>query len=42
MQDVREMLLAELPPNAAAWLLEENPRRIINNEELTSGPPDWF
>ena len=40
--DVRELLLEALPPTAAAWLLEENPRRIINNEELPSGEPEWF
>ena len=42
MGDIRELLSRELSPNGAAWLLEENPRRIINNENLPSAQPEWF
>lgn len=42
MRDVWELLEQRLSPTAAAWLLEENPRRIINNERLPSAEPEWF
>lgn len=42
MRDVRELLEQRISPTAAAWLLEENPRRIINNERLPSAEPEWF
>lgn len=42
MRDVWELLEQQISPTAAAWLLEENPRRIINNERLPSAEPEWF
>lgn len=42
MRDVWELLERQLSPAAAMWLLEENPRRIINNERLPSAEPEWF
>lgn len=42
MRDIREELARRISPNAAAWLLEENPRRIINDERLPSAEPEWF
>lgn len=42
MRDVWKELEQRISPAAAAWLLEENPRRIINNERLPSAEPEWF
>lgn len=42
LRDVWELLERRLSPAAAMWLLEENPRRIINNERLPSAEPEWF
>ena len=42
LRDVWEQLELRLSPAAAMWLLEENPRRIINNERLPSAEPEWF
>lgn len=42
MRDAWEMLEQRISPTAAAWLLKENPRRIINNERLPSAEPEWF
>jgi protein-tyrosine phosphatase len=42
LRDVWELLEQRLSPAAAMWLLEENPRRIINNERLPSAEPEWF
>lgn len=42
MRDVWKLLEQQISPTAAAWLLEENPRRIMNNERLPSAEPEWF
>lgn len=42
MRDAWELLEQRISPTAAAWLLEENPRRIMNNERLPSAEPEWF
>lgn len=42
MRYVWKLLEQQISPTAAAWLLEENPRRIINNERLPSAEPEWF
>ena len=42
LRDVWELLEQRLSPAAAMWLLEEKPRRIINNERLPSAEPEWF
>ena len=42
MRDAWQLLEQRISPTAAAWLLEENPRRIINNERLPSAEPEWF
>ncbi len=42
MADIREFLRQEFSAEAAAWLLEENPRRILRNEQLPPAEPEWF
>lgn len=42
MGDAWEALEQRISPDAAAWLLQENPRRIINNERLPDLAPEWF
>ena len=42
MGDVWELLEQRISHAAAVWLLEENPRRIINDEQLPSAEPEWF
>lgn len=41
MRDVREQLERRISPEAA-WLLQENPRRILNDERLPDLAPEWF
>ena len=42
MRDAWGLLARRVSPTAAAWLLEENPRRILNNERLLCTEPEWF
>lgn len=42
LEHVRHMLHREFSPNAALHLLERNPAKILNNEDLTQMEPDWF
>ena len=42
MRDAWGLLAQRVSPTAAAWLLEENPRRILNNERLLCAEPEWF
>ena len=42
MSDVQRMIRQEFSPGAALHLLERNPGRILNNEDLTQMEPDWF
>ena len=42
MRDAWEILKQQISPSAAKWLLVENPRRIINDERLSSAEPEWF
>ncbi len=42
MRDVWEKLAQRISPEAAAWLLRENPRRILNDERLPDLAPEWF
>lgn len=42
MEDVRQMLSEEISPLCAEVLLQENPRKILKNEELPPVEPEWF
>lgn len=42
MADVRQLLREEFPSGAARCLLRDNPRRILNNEDLPVIEPGWF
>lgn len=42
MRDAWEALEQRISPDAAAWLLQENPRRILNDERLPGLEPEWF
>lgn len=42
MYDAWELIAREISPIAAEQLLLENPRRILNNEELPVMEPEWF
>lgn len=42
MEDVWELLSREISPRCAAALLQENPRRILKNEEIPPVEPEWF
>ena len=40
--DVAEFLLREYPKELAWALLEENPRRVLENQEIVTDEPIWF
>lgn len=42
MLEVWDLLCAEYSENAAKLLLEENPRRLLQNEEIENEEPEWF
>lgn len=42
MADVRRLLREEFPSGAARYLLRDNPRKILNNEDLPAIEPGWF
>lgn len=42
MADVWQLLSQEYSPQCARILLQENPKRILNNEDILSAPPEWF
>ena len=42
LKDVQTLLTEEFSPDAAKMLLETNPRRILKNEIIQWGLPDWF
>lgn len=42
MADIRQLLREEFPSGAARCLLRENPRRILNNEDMPAIEPGWF
>lgn len=42
MEDIYSILSRELSPMAARYLLEDNPRRILKNEDLPPVEPEWF
>ena len=42
LAEVRSLLKQEFGPDAARYLLVDNPRRIINNEMIQRIEPDWF
>lgn len=42
MADVRELLTKEISPRCARVLLEENPCKILKNEDIFPAEPEWF
>lgn len=42
LRDVAEFLLREYPKELAWALLEENPRRVLENQEIVTDEPIWF
>ena len=42
LENVRHLISREFSPNTARYLLERNPAKILNNEDLTQPEPDWF
>lgn len=42
LEQVRHLLSREFSPDAARHLLERNPTKILNNEDLKPMEPDWF
>lgn len=42
MADVRQLLREEYGGSAAQFLLEDNPQRILKDEEIENQEPDWF
>jgi protein-tyrosine phosphatase len=42
MAEVREMLTETVSPRCARVLLEENPRKILKNEDVLPVQPEWF
>ena len=42
MEEVRRMLSETASPHCARALLEENPRKILKNEDVLPAPPEWF
>lgn len=42
MGDIREKLSREVSPDAARWLLDHNPNRILNNQTVEMWEPVWF
>ena len=42
MEDVQALLAREISPLCARTLLEDNPMKILKNEELLPVEPEWF
>ena len=42
MEDAWQFLSAEFSPQCARVLLEDNPERILKDEQLTPAEPEWF
>lgn len=42
MGDIWEQLSRRFSPSAAVWLLRDNPRRILKNEQIPPAEPEWF
>lgn len=42
MRDVRQLIAEEYSPRLAQRLLEDNPRRILRDQEIELEEPDWF
>ena len=42
MGDIWEQLSRRFSPDAAAWLLRDNPRRNLNSEQIPPAEPEWF
>ena len=42
MGDIWEQLSRRFAPDAAVWLLRDNPRRILKNEQIPPAEPEWF
>lgn len=42
MADVRQLLRREFPAGASRYLLHDNPRRILNDEDIPAVEPGWF
>lgn len=42
MKDVWELLSGEFSPRCAKTLLQDNPRRILKNEDIPPVEPEWF
>lgn len=42
MRDVWELLEREISPVAARCLLQDNPKRIVRNEQLPPAQPEWL
>ena len=42
MEDVRDVLHREISPRCAKVLLQENPRKILKNEDIPPVEPEWF
>lgn len=42
MEDIREQLTREISPECARVLLQDNPRKIVKNEEIPPVQPEWF
>ena len=42
MGDIWEQLSRRFTPDAAVWLLRNNPRRILKNEQIPPAEPEWF
>lgn len=42
MGDVWELLSRRFSPDAAIWLLRDNPRRILKDEQIPPAEPEWF
>lgn len=42
LEQVRHLISREFSPNTALHLLERNPAKILNNEDLNQMEPHWF
>ena len=42
LADVYQLIQEEYGKHAAEYLLEDNPRRILTNQEIENEEPDWF
>lgn len=42
MEDVHRLVSEELSPQCAAALLQDNPQKILKDEQLSPAEPEWF